>query len=213
MAQQQAAHHLQQQQQQSPSSSPLTQPSPQPQLTGLASGLRPHYFAKSPTLSAILGGKSHHAGAYPSPPPSPPTSGAALRSASQFNQQASSSSAPTPQQAVLASIASQTLLGKLGSAFWDAFSGSGAGPNGPAQAGARSWDADKVRRVLEGKAVVRVVDVEPVPAPAVEKIASSSSSSARTSVVPPAARLANNLSEKPAKGNASLVDMLGSLRI
>ena len=30
----------------------------------------------------------------------------------------------------------------------------------------REWDADKVRRVMEGTAVVRVVDVEPAPAPA-----------------------------------------------
>ncbi|KAG8710259.1 hypothetical protein FRC08_017409, partial [Ceratobasidium sp. 394] len=59
----------------------------------------------------------------------------------------------TPQQAALfATIASQTLLQRMGSAFWDAFSGTGV------KAGA--VDTDKVRRVLEGKAVVRVVDVE-----------------------------------------------------
>lgn len=58
---------------------------------------------------------------------------------------------------------------KLGSAFWDAFSGSSSSP----LAGVgikKEWDADKVRKVLEGKAVVRVVDVDPSP--------SSSSSSA-----------------------------------
>lgn len=206
MAQQQAAYHQQQQQSPSAPSSPQQQPQqPQPQLTGLASGLRPHFFAKSPTLSAILAGKPH-AGAYPSQPPasSPPSP---LRSAGQFNQEASGAHVPTPtaQQAMLASIASQTLLGKLGSAFWDAFSGS-AGPVGP---GARSWDADKVRRVLEGKAVVRVVDVEPVAVPAVEKMVVV----AGPSVARGAPRLASDLSEKPAKNNASLVDMLGSLRI
>ena len=69
-----------------------------------------------------------------------------------------------------AALASQTLLGKLGSAFWDAFSGgstsasaSAASSFGSAAGGAnvmsRQWDADKVRKVLEGKAVVRVVDV------------------------------------------------------
>jgi hypothetical protein len=51
--------------------------------------------------------------------------------------------------------------------------------------GGKQWDADKVRRVLEGKAVVRVVDVEspkspvvvspPVPAAAVASASSSAS--------------------------------------
>lgn len=66
-----------------------------------------------------------------------------------------------------AAIASQTLLGKLGSAFWDAFSG-GAGPSSVGAGASKQWDADKVRKVLEGKAVVKVVDVEsPAPSPRV----------------------------------------------
>ena len=36
-------------------------------------------------------------------------------------------------------------------------------PAAGAGAGRREWDADKVRRVMEGTAVVRVVDVEPAP--------------------------------------------------
>lgn len=61
---------------------------------------------------------------------------------------------------MLAAMASQTLFRKLGSAVWDAFIGS------PSQSSSSSssrgdWDADKVRKVLEGKAVLRVVDVEP----------------------------------------------------
>ncbi|KAG6829941.1 hypothetical protein H0H87_009676 [Tephrocybe sp. NHM501043] len=71
------------------------------------------------------------------------------------------------ETAMYAALASQTLLRKLGGAFWDAFSGSshssapaaGAGAS-TSSAGTRSWDADKVRKVLEGKAVVRVVDIE-----------------------------------------------------
>jgi bZIP-type transcription factor MBZ1 len=51
---------------------------------------------------------------------------------------------------------------KLGSAFWDAFAGHGGADEkerrGRMGAGV---DADKVRRVLEGRAVLRVVDVEP----------------------------------------------------
>ena len=58
-------------------------------------------------------------------------------------------------------MASQTLLQQLGSAFWQAFMtqlpSNGASPN----AGSPTWDADKIRRVLEGKAVVSVVDVDP----------------------------------------------------
>lgn len=189
MAQQQAAHHQQQQQPQS---------QPGQQLTGLASGLRPHYFAKSSTLSAILAGKPSSS-AYTAPTPSSST----LRSSTTHNQSAAT---PTPQQAMLASIASQTLLGKLGSAFWDAFSG------GSSSSGRSQWDADKVRRVLEGKAVVRVVDIEatpaaaPPPRPIVQKAGPS-----RT------VRM-SNLSQKPCQcdeGSASkcLTDMFGTLRI
>ncbi|OSD02615.1 hypothetical protein PYCCODRAFT_1459015 [Trametes coccinea BRFM310] len=157
MAQQQAAHrHSSPGQQQQASQSP----------SGLASNLRPHYFAKNPSLTALLSGKSastsaSHINPYPTPPNSPPLAHSTLSSSSAHNQQRDT---PTAQQAMLASIASQTLLGKLGSAFWDAFarpSGS-LGPNGHSK---REWDADKVRRVMEGTAVVRIVDVEPRSAP------------------------------------------------
>ena len=156
MAQQQ--HHQQaaasQHQQQQPSSPPLS---------GLAANLRPHYFSSTPTkraatntTSSILSGKHHpHAlSAYPTPPASP-----------QPGQM------PTPQHAALATMASQTLMQRLGSAFWQAFSGSSSSyptsssPSTPS-ARAPAWDADKVRRVLEGTAVVRVVDVDPPPAAA-----------------------------------------------
>lgn len=114
---------------------------------GLASGLKPAYFASSPSSksqpqSQSLGGKS--------PYPSASHGGKAMP-------------VPTREQAVLAAIASQTLLGKLGSAFWEAFSGSGSGmgPSGSAGMGVKKeWDAEKVRKVLEGRAVVRVVDIE-----------------------------------------------------
>ena len=192
MAQQQAAHHQQQQQQ------PPQQQQQQQQLTGLASGIRPHYFAKSPTLSAILAGKpSSSAYVSSSSPPAP------LRPSNLSNQPQAN---PThQQQAMLASIASQTLLGKLGSAFWDAFSGT------PSPGRGAQWDADKVRRVLEGKAVVRVVDIEPTPAastpapiPSVQRAGPS---------VPPPSRMASNLSEKPGKCAGCLVDMFGSLHV
>ncbi|RXW18961.1 hypothetical protein EST38_g6906 [Candolleomyces aberdarensis] len=64
------------------------------------------------------------------------------------------------QAAMLAAVASQTVLRKMGQAFWDAFSGSSS--SSPTRCGQskQNWDEDKVRRVLEGKAVVRVVDIE-----------------------------------------------------
>ncbi|KAJ6572268.1 hypothetical protein B0H19DRAFT_936625 [Mycena capillaripes] len=60
-----------------------------------------------------------------------------------------------------AAMASQTLLKRLGGRVWEAFSGAEA-KAGSAGAGARGWDAEKVRKVLEGRAVMRVVDVEPL---------------------------------------------------
>ncbi|THG98895.1 hypothetical protein EW026_g3373 [Hermanssonia centrifuga] len=196
MAQQQAAHHHQQQQQQ-------PQQGQQP-LTGLATGLRPHYFAKSPTLSAILAGKPSSS-AYPSPPPSPPT----LHSSTAHNQLAQT---PTPQQAMLASMASQTLLGKLGSAFWDAFSGSS--PSSGVAGRSRDWDTDKVRRVLEGKAVLRVVDVEPSPAPVPSPVPSTSNERAgpsRLSRMP--STTFPDKSSKSCGPAGCLAEMLGSLHI
>jgi len=70
-------------------------------------------------------------------------------------------------QAMLAAMASQTILKKLGSAFWDAFTGvsassslSASSSSGPGVGLGSGWDTDKVKRVLEGKAVLRVVDVD-----------------------------------------------------
>ncbi|KAH9930486.1 uncharacterized protein BXZ73DRAFT_47651 [Epithele typhae] len=130
--------------------------------SGLASVLRPHFFTKGSSLGIAqdLSGKSplSNVHAYPTPPNTPP-----LRATAPTSKPAD---LPTPQQAVLATVASQTLASKLGSAFWDAFarpSGSVLGANG---SGKLEWDADKVRRVMEGTAVVRVVDVEPTSAPA-----------------------------------------------
>ncbi|KDQ59989.1 hypothetical protein JAAARDRAFT_32353 [Jaapia argillacea MUCL 33604] len=163
------AQQLQQQAQQSAASRSASPTSSQPGLSGLASGLRPHYFTNSNgssskvPLSAVsantLSGKASSsysysnsgASAYPSPSASPQLQPAGLRDGR--DQQ------PTPQQAMLAAVASQTILGRLGSAFWEAFSGSsGTSPVG--LGGSKAWDQDKVRRVLEGKAVLKVVDIE-----------------------------------------------------
>ncbi|KAI9568038.1 hypothetical protein HD554DRAFT_2102497 [Boletus coccyginus] len=82
------------------------------------------------------------------------------------------------QAAAAAAIASQTIFSKLGSAFWEAFSGSPSHTSAPKQ-----WDAEKVRKVLEGRAVVKVVDVDaPVPlrVPSPVHASSPAPSSAKT---------------------------------
>ena len=89
------------------------------------------------------------------------------------------------QHAVLAAMASQTIFRKMGSAFWDAFSGSSSSSS-PSLGGngggvPKSWDADKVRRVLEGKAVVRVVDVDQVTPPGSPSVRAVTPSSVKPS--------------------------------
>jgi len=108
------------------------QPHQIPHLSGLAAALPIHHFAAAttkPSTSPLVPSKTVN---HTTPTPE-------------------SSSKATTQEAMLASLASQTLLAKLGSAFWEAFSG---------QPPRKGVDADKVRKVLEGKAVVKVVDVD-----------------------------------------------------
>jgi bZIP-type transcription factor MBZ1 len=131
-------------------------PPTQSQLQPSSTALQPHYFPSphlpTSSVSSVLSGK--HTFIYPSPPSSSkldPTT-PPFTSANEL---------PTPQQALLASMASQTLFQQLGGAFWQAFM-TQLPPNGVSpNAGTPTWDTDKIRRVLEGKAVVSVVDVEP----------------------------------------------------
>jgi hypothetical protein len=58
-------------------------------------------------------------------------------------------------------MASQALLQRLGGAFWQAFTTHLPSNEASSDSGLQTWDADKIRRVLEGKAVVSIVDVEP----------------------------------------------------
>ena len=124
------------------------------------------------TLSALLSGKhnvpysSTSSTSYPTPLTSPvlhPKGGASLpvpllyfsqTSSATVNQCSSLSSSQKDQQhAMLAAIASQTILCKLGSAFWDAFTGSSS-VSSSSLLPRGDWDADKVRKILEGKAVL-----------------------------------------------------------
>lgn len=137
-------------------------PSSHSGLSGHASGLRPAFFS-SPTLSLKSSSSSSSSSSFGgllTPPMSP-------RLSINNNIEREKEKEREAQAAMLAVVASQTLFKKLGNAFWDAFSGSGSSPSGPGSlAIKKKWDADKVRKVLEGKAVVRVVDVDPLPAPA-----------------------------------------------
>jgi hypothetical protein len=144
----------------SPASSPASSP------TGLASNIKPLFLdssnmqakgaATSPILSAILGAKGAVSNTF-----APPTR---LLQAHSTPGATTPSNVPQPHHVLLAAYASQTLLNKLTSSFWDAFSGnlpSSAASNSTLSSPFRgNWDADKVRRVLEGRAVVRVVDID-----------------------------------------------------
>jgi len=177
---------------------------PTSSLTGLASNLRPQYFSSYPTppstpgpshstLSALLSGKHTTLGSssyssysgLPTPPGSPNLAlkgTTSDRDVERFREKEKDRE-QREQSAALAVLAGQTLFKKLGGAFWDAFSGhttpshtssSSSSSSSPSVTATKNWDVDKVRKVLEGKAVVRVVDVEP--------LASSSSSSSISSL-------------------------------
>ncbi|KAF9440865.1 hypothetical protein P691DRAFT_779978 [Macrolepiota fuliginosa MF-IS2] len=209
MAAQHHAHQnflAQQQQQQQQQQQPQQH---QSQLTGHAAGLRPAYLsshALSPkgsiassnsslggTLAALLSGKhtpsSSNSGLL-TPPASPRLGAQSARPSSSSvatQKEREREREREAQAAVLAVVASQTLFKKLGNAFWDAFSGSSssASPSSSSSSSSgstRNWDADKVRRVLEGKAVVKVVDVEPAVVPVVPSIVVSPAVSVPASV-------------------------------
>ncbi|KAI9443505.1 hypothetical protein H4582DRAFT_1201003 [Lactarius indigo] len=131
---------------------PTQSQSQPPFANGSTTGLRPHHISNpipssSSSLSALLSGK--HTSAYPTSPTSLPIG-------SVDASFPSSKETFTPHQALLATMVSQTLLQRLGSAFWQAFAMDSSGETTPS-----TLDADKIRRVLEGKAVVKIVDVEP----------------------------------------------------
>ncbi|KAJ7733774.1 hypothetical protein DFH07DRAFT_845384 [Mycena maculata] len=156
-------------------------------LTGLAGGLRPKYFS-SPTLptltysfsasssltsanslAASLAGLSLSGKHGPRAGISPYSSSSTSSYSSHGTAGGSGVGTPTKESqrdretAMYAALASQTLVKRLGSAFWDAFSGSSSSSSSSASNHLHKWDAEKVRKVLDGTAVLRVVDVEPAP--------------------------------------------------
>lgn len=179
MASQQAAQNHHNNTHRSPSPPPLISSpspftntplpsSPNNQLSGLAASLSRLHFSKdtlkaptstpseksSPIVSALLSGKHIPGASMPSP-----------SSFSSRKEKEISYSPPEHQQAFVAALASQTLLRRLGGAFWDALSGPPALPNAHGYREVGKLDVEKVRRVLEGKAFLQVVDIEPMPMP------------------------------------------------
>lgn len=181
-------------------------------LTGLASSLRPAYFAPSVKgnvssasppppytpyahgnssgamvggpLSALLMGKSIPICCPQSSKPPSYYSGSTKQAVkeeekdvtmnqyAQFQRDREREVQQNQRDAVVAALATQTVFRRLGSAFWEAFAGS---PSPSSSAGssvnsslprhfvASKWDVEKMQKVLEGKAVLKVVDIEPVP--------------------------------------------------
>ncbi|KAF8318649.1 hypothetical protein DL93DRAFT_2095035 [Clavulina sp. PMI_390] len=156
----QPSYSQQQQQQQNNSGSDLLRSVKPAYFQGSSNSVKQEPTSPKSTLAALLSGKASVTSS---------SSSSSRRSASSpLAQSSSTAPQPTQQQAFAAALASQTLLSRMSSAFWDAFSGSSApsssqvGPSSSRMAApARSWDAEKVRKVLEGRAVVRVVDVDP----------------------------------------------------
>lgn len=114
-------------------------------------GSRLHHFTpprvpSSSSISAFLSGK--HTPACPTPLSSPHL-GSAIASLP------SSTETFTPQQALLATMVSQTLFQQLGGSFWQALA------REETTSHATTWDTDKIRRILEGKAVIKIIDLEP----------------------------------------------------
>jgi len=166
-SQQERQHPQQQPQQQQYQQQQLAPQNSQQNLTGLASWMRPAYFS-APMLGGKLPAYPHPSPSSPPPPyqaipPLPPVLFSKYGGAEKEREREKER-----EVAMAAALASQTLFKKLGGAFWDAFVAGGASSavspiassSSSSLGGARLWDADKVRKVLEGKAVVRVVDVD-----------------------------------------------------
>ncbi|KAF7314562.1 BZIP domain-containing protein [Mycena kentingensis (nom. inval.)] len=173
---------------------------PQSPPFGLASRLGPKYFSSpaagtSNSLAAAFSGMSLSG--------KQPQSQSATLSQRQREKEREQAQTQAQQEALYATMASQTLVRRLGSAFWDAFSGSDSSSSSSRSTGAAgsgksaSWDAEKVRKVLEGKAVVRVVDVDP---PTTPKIPAAAATPAATPAPAPA--------PAPARCTASLAGCL-----
>ncbi|KAJ6572259.1 hypothetical protein B0H19DRAFT_1231778 [Mycena capillaripes] len=191
----------------SPFFNPAAAAKPHAGLSGLAGGMRPKYFA-NPTLGSSASPSGSNAGANGL---AAALAGLSLsgKGGAQAQMQArqrevqrevqrekDSQSQRERETAMYAAMASQTLLKRLGGAFWEAFSGaegkagsssslpsssaSSSSASSSGGAGARGWDAEKVRKVLEGRAVVRVVDVEPPASPKIAPVSPRLTAAAAT---------------------------------
>lgn len=126
--------------------------------SSLASQLRPAWFETDKDKENVKPAAHKTPVGGSASPLSALMAGKAASSLSSSSSPASSSSspAPSPQVHLAAALASQSLVSRMGSAFMDAF-----GTPTASASNTKNWDMEKVRKVLEGKAVLKVVDVEP----------------------------------------------------
>lgn len=175
--------------------------------SSLANQLRPAFFdtpdsssasassSKKPnsSLSALLAGKTASSLATSSHCPTPPTSPNAKPATLP-----SGSSASSAQQAQQYAAAA-SLVSRMSSAFSNAFaqpSTSSSSTASTSASAARAWDMEKVRKVLEGKAVLKVVDVDQLQPPAAPSATIATSSALKKSPLLRAKSVDPGLEEK-----------------
>ncbi|GAA6008838.1 hypothetical protein JCM10207_001743 [Rhodosporidiobolus poonsookiae] len=155
---------------QSVSPSPASPASSHGEYLPFPTGFRPAFFRSGKALpSSSTPSSSSDLLAFQSP------SAAASLGLSIPHQDAALLRSSTPAElhgmAALAQAAQKTLLQRMGSAFWDAFSGGPApSPSADVKGKGRELDATKVAAVLSGSARVEVVPVPKVAPSAVEDL-------------------------------------------
>ncbi|KAG8918267.1 hypothetical protein FRC00_012651, partial [Tulasnella sp. 408] len=109
----------------------------------------------------------------------------------------SGSSASSAQQAQQYAAAA-SLVSRMSSAFSNAFAqpSTSSSTASTSASAARAWDMEKVRKVLEGKAVLKVVDVDQLQPPAAPSATVASSSALKKSPLLRAKSVDPGLEEK-----------------
>ncbi|KIO33761.1 hypothetical protein M407DRAFT_17372 [Tulasnella calospora MUT 4182] len=170
--------------------------------SSLAGHLRPAFF-DTPDSSASASSSS-------SSSKKPNSSLSALLAGKTASNLAASSSATLPSSSSSASPAQQaqqyaaaaSLVSRMSSAFRDAFaqpsasSSSLTSSSSSSASAAKAWDMEKVRKVLEGKAVLKVVDVDQLQPPAAPTAVAAASSALKKSPMLRAKSVDPGLEEK-----------------
>ncbi|KAG9018267.1 hypothetical protein FRB90_011667 [Tulasnella sp. 427] len=125
--------------------------------SNLTGHLRPAFF-DTPEAGASAGAKKANASSLSALLAGKTASNLAASSSSSTPSSVPSTS-PNPKADAQYAAAAASLVSRMSSAFRDAFTQPSASPASSSPA-AKAWDMDKVRKVLEGKAVLKVVDVD-----------------------------------------------------